>query len=222
MTALLRYQAALLLRSHRWLPPLILYGVLLVVGVRVNEPVLDSFGYAAAALLPVAAWLVRVCVTNEPPAARDCAAAAAGPWRVHLAAVLTALGASALLAALGTAVIAAISDPRTADHQSHVPLGPATAAGVVAALVCALLGTAVGALCNRPLLRSTAWAVPATVLAVFPLLFAGASPAHAAVTGLVTASRTGAVPGSPLPLAAAAVLTAGSVAVACAVSNRRG
>ncbi|MYX58889.1 ABC transporter, partial [Streptomyces sp. SID8382] len=63
MTALLRYQAALLVRSHRWLPPLLLYGAFLGIGVQTGQPILDSLGYAAAALLPVAAWLVRVGVT---------------------------------------------------------------------------------------------------------------------------------------------------------------
>ncbi|MGW1074752.1 ABC transporter [Streptomyces sp. NPDC002537] len=221
MTALLRYQAALLLRSHRWLPPLLLHGVFLAVGVQSGNPVLDSFGWAAAAQLPVAAWLVRVCVTDEPPAARDCAAAAAGPWRVHLAAVLTALGASTALAVAGTAVVAAISDPHSADRRVAVPLWPATAAGLVAAVSCALLGTGVGALCNRPLLRSTAWAVPSTALAAFAVLFAGVSPANAAVTGLVTGSRHGTVTVSLLPLAAAAALAAAAVAVACALSSRR-
>ncbi|MCC3772039.1 ABC transporter [Streptomyces sp. UNOC14_S4] len=221
MTALVRYQAALLLRSHRWLAPLLLYGVFIAVGVQQGNPVLDSFGYAAGALLPVAAWLVRVCVTNEPSAARDCTGAAAGPWRVHLAAVLTALGASTALALAGTAVVAAISDFRSADHQVHVPLWPATAAGTVAALACALLGTGVGALCNRPLLRSTAWAVPSTVLATFLVLFAGVSPANAAVTGLVGGSHHGTVVVSLLPLAAAALLGAAAVAVACVLSSRR-
>ncbi|MGK5731418.1 ABC transporter [Streptomyces sp. URMC 124] len=221
MIALLGYQAALLLRSHRWLPPLLLYGASLAVGVQSGQPVLDCAGWAAATLLPVTAWLVRVCVTNEPPAARDCAAAAAGPWRVHLAAVGVALGAALLLAAAGSAFVAAVGDPHTADRRAVVPLGAATVAGLAAAAVCALLGAAVGALCNRPLLRSTAWAVPSTVLAAFAVLFAGASPANAAVTGLVTGSRTGAVSVPWLPLAAAGALAAGAVAVACAAAARR-
>ncbi|MEH6379925.1 ABC transporter, partial [Streptomyces sp. KLMMK] len=79
----------------------------------------------------------------------------------------------------------------------------------------------VGALCNRPLLRSTAWAVPSTVLAAFLVLFAGASPARAVVTGLVTGSRTGVVSIPWLSLAAAGALTAGAVAVACTFASRR-
>ncbi|MFC6830069.1 ABC transporter, partial [Streptomyces goshikiensis] len=92
MTALLRYQGALLLRSQRWLAPVLLYAAFLAVGFRPGDPVPDSLGYSAAALVPVTAWLVRTCLSVEPDAARDCAAAAAGPVRVHAAALLTGLG----------------------------------------------------------------------------------------------------------------------------------
>ncbi len=97
MSALLHYQLALLARSQRWLAPVILYAVFLAVGVQGGQPILDSLAYAAAALLPVAAWLVRICVSNEPPAARTCSAAAAGPARAHLAALLAAFLAAAAL-----------------------------------------------------------------------------------------------------------------------------
>jgi hypothetical protein len=221
MTALLRYQAALLVRSQRWLPPFLLYAVFLVVGVQSGQPILDSLGYAAAALLPVAAWLVRICVTNEPPAARGCVAAAAGPGRAHLAAVLVALGAAAALGTAATVVVTLISEPASADHQIRVPRLPAGAAGLLATLACALLGTAVGALTNWPVLRSTGRAVPAMLLAALLSVVVTGSPAQAAVSGLVTGSRSGTVPLPLLPLVAAAVLTVAATAAACALTSRR-
>ncbi|MGP4002121.1 ABC transporter [Streptomyces sp. 8N706] len=222
MTALLRYQAALLLRSQRWLPPLLLYAGFLGVGVQAGQPVLDSLGYAAAALLPVAAWLVRVCATNAPTAARHCAAAAAGPVRAHLACVLTAVLGVVVLGAATTLLVAAVSEPYSADHRVRVPVVPAAAAGFLAALVCAFLGTAVGVLCNRPVLRSTGRAVPATALAALIVLVTGGSPAQAAVSGLVTGSLSGRVTMPFVPLAASALLAAAATAVACAVGSRRG
>ncbi|MER7872020.1 ABC transporter [Streptomyces solisilvae] len=221
MTALLRYQAALLVRSHRWLPPLLLYGAFLGIGVQTGQPILDSLGYAAAALLPVAAWLVRVGVTQEPAAARDCAAAALGPGRVHLASVLTGLGAALVLGTAGTLFVAAVSDPHTADHRQEVPVPEATVAGLLAAVACALLGTAVGALCNRPLLRRPGWAIPSTMLAALLVSVAGASPANAAVSGLVDGSHSGAVPMPLLPLALTGAAAAGATALACVFSSRR-
>jgi hypothetical protein len=188
LLALTRYQAALLLRSHRWLPPLLLYVILLAVGVQTGQPILDSLGFAAAALLPVSAWLVRVCVTAEPAAARACAGAAAGSARVHLASVLTALLAASLLA---------------------------TAA-------CALLGTAIGVLCNWPLLRSPAWSIAVAAPAAVVLLAAGASPANAAVSSLVTGSQDGTVRWPLLPCATAALLAAAATAIACRAARRYG
>ncbi|GAA4041692.1 ABC transporter [Streptomyces shaanxiensis] len=221
MRALLRYQAALLARSQRWLPPFILYAGFLAVGVQGGQPILDSLGYAAAALLPVAAWLVRICVTNEPPAARSCVAAAAGPGRAHLAALLVALAGAAALGTAAIVVLTLISDPASADHQIRVPRLPAGAAGLLAALACALLGTAVGALTTWPVLRSTGRAVPAMLLAALLSVVVTGSPAQAAVNGLVTGSRSGAVPTPLLPLVAAAVFTAAAIAVACALTSRR-
>ena len=221
MTPLLRYQAALLLRSQRWLPPVILYAAFLAVGVQAGQPVLDSLGYGAAALPPVAAWLVRICVSNEPPAARACVASATSPARAHLACLLTALGAAAALGLAATVVLTLISDPVAGGHHTRVPRFEAGAAGVLAALACALLGTAVGALTAWPLLRSPGRAVPAMLLAALLSMVLAGSPAQAAVTGLVTGSRSGHVPVPLLPLAGAALLAAGAAAVACALTARR-
>ncbi|MGW2390948.1 ABC transporter [Streptomyces lydicamycinicus] len=222
MIALLRYQTALLIGSHRWLPPVILYAAWLAIGVQSGGPILDAFGYAAGGLLPAAVWLTRVCVTNEPPATRNCAAAAAGPGRVHLAAVLTAAGTGLLLALLGTAVVVLLSDPRSTDLQVAVPVPPAAFAGLLAALVCLLMGIAIGALSNWPVLRSTGWSIPTGLLAALLLLVLGASPANAAVSGLVTGSVHGTISTPWLPLAATGLLAAAATAAACALSSRRG
>ncbi|GAA1902569.1 ABC transporter [Streptantibioticus ferralitis] len=221
MTALLRYQAALLLRSQRWLPPLLLYGVIIGIGIQSGQPVLDSLGVTAAAILPVSGWLVRVCATGEPPAARAITQAAAGPTRVQLACTVTAFTASAVLGAVGSLIVAAISDPQTDNHTLRVPMGPAVAAGLLATLACALLGTAVGALCNPPVLRRPGWPIPVTALAALLLLVASGSPANAAVSGLVSGSSTGAVHLPVLPLALAVVACAAATAFSCRLAARR-
>ncbi|OIK06171.1 ABC transporter [Streptomyces monashensis] len=221
MTALLRYQLDLLVRSQRWLPPVILYAAYLGIGVQSGQPVLDSLGFTAGGLLPVAAWLVRICVTGEPDAARACAAAARGPARAHLAALLTALLAAAALGVVATSVVTLISAPADNGHQIRVPLLKAGAAGLPATLACALIGAAVGALTNRPVLRSTGRAVPAMLLGALLSVVLTGSPAQAAVSGLVTGSRTGRITVPLLPLAAALVLAAAAFATAARLSSRR-
>lgn len=221
MSALLRYQFALLARSQRWLAPVLLYAAFLAIGVQGGQPVLDSLGYGSAVLLPVAAWLVRVCVTNEPPAARHCAAAATSPGRAHLAALLTALCCTAALGVLGTVVVLVIS--RWTDTGGTVRIAPLAAggAGLHAAVVCALLGAAVGALCNWPLLRSTGWGVALTALGALLALVTAGSPARSVVTGLVTGSHTGTVTLPLLPLALAVLAAGAAGATVCALSSRR-
>ncbi|WP_338783776.1 ABC transporter [Streptomyces sp. DG1A-41] len=221
MTALLRYHAALLLRSQRWLPPFLLYAAFLAISVQAGQPVLDSLGYSAAALLPVAAWLTRICATAEPQAARGCVAAAVGPARAHVACLLAALSGAAALGTVATLGVTLLSASVASDHRTPVPLAPACGAGLLAALACALLGTAVGALTSRPLLRSRGRAVPALLLAALLSLVATGSPAQAAVRGLVTGSRSGTVPLPLLPLAAAALVTAAALALAGALASRR-
>jgi hypothetical protein len=219
--ALLGYQTELLVRSQRWLPPLLLYAAFLAMGVQWGRPLLDALGYTAAALLPVTAWLVRICVSGEPAAARHCTAAAAGPGRVHLASVLTALLAACVLGAAATLYALAVSDPRSSEGYVAVPVLPAAVAGLLATLACALFGTAVGALCNRPLLRSTGWAVPSSMLAALLVLVAGVSPANAAVSGLVTGSHTGTVNVPWIPVVLSLAVAALAVALACRWAARR-
>ncbi|CAM5479868.1 ABC transporter OS=Streptomyces alboniger OX=132473 GN=CP975_28095 PE=4 SV=1 [Streptomyces alboniger] len=221
MTALLRYQSALLVRSQRWLAPVILYAVFLGVGVQSGQPVLDSLAYAAAALLPVAAWLVRICAGNEPVAARACTAAAAGPARAHLAALLTAFLAATALGAAAVLAVTAISDAASTNGRLPVPRLGAGAAGLLAMLVSALLGTAVGALTNWPLLRSAGKAVPAMLLGALLLLVTTGSPAKSVLVDLTAGSREGAVPVPWGAVLGALVVAVAAVWPACALSSRR-
>lgn len=222
MKALLGYQTELLVRSQRWLPPLVLFAACLAIGVQWGQPVLDGLGYTAAALLPVTAWLVRICVGAEPPAARHCSAAAVGPGRVHLASVLTAFLTACVLGAAATLYAVAVSEPFSSEGHVAVPVRPATGAGLLADLACALLGTAVGVLCNRPLLRSAGWAVPSATLGALLVLVAAGSPANAAVSGLVTGSNSGTVTMPYVPAALAAAVAVPAVAFACSQASRRG
>lgn len=211
--AVMRCQAALLARSQRWLAPVLLYAAVLAIGVRAGQPLLDSLGYAAAALLPVAAWLTRLCVTQEPPAARAVTAAAVGPSRTHLASVLTGLAGAFGVGGAGAVIVLLISEPVSTGRTVAVPLLSAALAGVLAVVCCALLGAAVGALCARPVLHRRGWSFAATVLGSLLALVSEGSPAEAAVTGLVSGSLTGMVRIPLLPAVGAAALAAAAAAL---------
>ncbi|MEU6882378.1 ABC transporter [Streptomyces sp. NPDC046712] len=214
MTALLRYRTDLLLRSQRWLAPLLLYAVFLAVGVRAGEPVLGALGWTAATLLPVAAWVVRICLGQEPPAARGVVAAAAGRERAHLAAVLAAMACVTLVGVVAVLGVTAVSDLR------RVVLIEAGAAGLLAMAICVLTGAAVGVLTTRPLVRSRGWSLAALVLGSLLALVTTGSPAQYAVTGLVSGSRTATVAMPWLALAGALTLAAAAVAVSTKATAR--
>ncbi|MFE3947131.1 ABC transporter [Streptomyces sp. NPDC059118] len=221
MTALLRYRAALLVRSQRWLAPVLLYAAFVGIGVQAGQPVLDSLGYAAAGLLPVTAWLVQLCVDQEPPAARTVTAAVVGSPRAHLASLLTGLGCAGLLGVAATLVVLLISGPTGNGTTVRVAPLPAGVAGLLATGCCALLGAAVGAFCTRPLLLRRGWSLATTVLAALLAVVTSGSPANAAVTGLVTGARTGAVHLPVLPFLAAAALAAAAAALTCRLAPLR-
>ncbi|WP_404955134.1 ABC transporter [Streptomyces sp. 147326] len=216
MTALLRYQGALLLRSQRWLAPFALYAAFVAVGIRPGDPVLDSLGYAAVGLVPLTAWLVRICVGNEPAAARDVTAAAAGPVRVHAAALLTALAGALLTGAAGAAVALLLGDRAGLD-----PARTALAGGLAVA-VCALTGAAVGALCSRPLVRRRGYGVLAAALGSLLALVLAPSPARGVLSALATGARSGAVPLPFTALAGALLLAGAAGAAACLAAARNG
>jgi hypothetical protein len=229
--ALLRYQSAILLRSHRWIFPLIGYGLLIAVGAAGSTSLAETLDWSGAMLVPFVAFLTRGMLTAEPDAARACVAAAAGPVRAQLAILIVPLGGGAVLA-----VAAIVFDVLTAEAAARAPgsglAGKVTAAaghpgivagGLLIALVCVLVGSAVGALCNPPLLRHPAAAMLSTLAAIILALAAGVSPASAAV------SHTTAQAASPLAanwpgtgsLIGAACLLALTWAVSVIAATRR-
>ncbi|MEX0168511.1 ABC transporter [Streptomyces sp. LMG1-1-1.1] len=214
MTALLRYQSGLLLRSQRWLAPLLLYVAVVGVGVRAGEPVLGALGFTAAALLPVAAWSVRICLTQEPPAARSVIAAAAGRGRAHLAALLTGTAWPALVGTVAVLTVTAVSDRRGVTALS------AGSTGLLAALTCALTGAAVGALSSRPFLPAPGWSLTALVLGSLLALVTTGSPAKHAMTALITGARTTTAAPPLLACAGAVLLVAVAAGLSCRATAR--
>jgi hypothetical protein len=194
--ALLRYQTAIMLRSHRWIFPLITYGLLIAVGAAGSTSLAETLDWSGAMLVPVVAFLTRGLLTAEPDAARACVSAAGGLVRAQLATLIVPLAGGALLGLAG-----AVFDVLTAEAAARGPdtglAGKLTAAGqhpgilgagLLTALVCLLVGSAAGALCNPPLLRHRAAAMLSTLSAVIIALAAGISPANAAISHVTVQS----------------------------------
>ncbi|HEX4092924.1 MAG TPA: hypothetical protein VHZ33_29755 [Trebonia sp.] len=233
MIALLRYEVAILLRSHRWVFPLIAYGALILTGAAggaVSGPawlsLADGLDWAAAMLIPVVAFLTRSMLTAEPDASRACVAAAAGPVLAQLAALLAALGGGVVLGLAG-ACFEVIANPSVSGHAGGL-LGnvgaavehPVTlAVGLAMTALCLLVGSAVGALCNPPLLRHPATAMLATLAAAVFALASEVSPAGAALRH-ASSAQSPHWPSAP-DLLAAACLVAVTWTASALVAARR-
>ena len=223
MIALLRYQSGVLFRSHRWILPLILYALLLAVGgasgaasaaAPVKQSLTSGLDWSAAILVPAVALLTRSLVTAEPGAARACVATASSPARAQLATLITAFAAGAVLGVVGAGY-----ELLTSGHQ-HGLLIPLVA-GRGTALICALVGSAVGTLFNPPLIRHPAVALLCTIAAVILAWVARISPANAALRGNGALVHSAAWP-TGLPLVAALVLVAAAWMASCGLAGRRG
>jgi hypothetical protein len=213
--ALLRYQSAILLRSHRWIIPALLYAVL-VGTVGSASSLASGLTWSAAILVPAVAILTRSMLTAEPDAARAIVAAARGPVRAQLAALLVALAAGVVLALAG-----AIFELAVSDHESARTF----AAGLLVAAVCLLVGSAAGALCNPPLLRHPGASLLSTLTVVVLALVSGVSPAAVALKDTGPGGDQGALalphwPGL-LPLGGALGLLALTWAASMLVAARR-
>lgn len=219
MVALVRYQLGLLLRSHRWIAPAAVYAAaiwFIGAGGSGRAQLSAGLSWSAGALLPVAAWLTRSMLTAEPPEARACIAAASGPHRAHLAALVAALTAGCVFALGGT-----VYQLTTCQLPGGAADAKTIATGVAAAVVCLCVGSAIGAFFNPPVIRAVGVGVLTTTAAVIASLVITISPANAAIRD------TGALsPSAPWPvgltLAAALVLLGLSWALSTTLAGRHG
>ncbi|MEU9466531.1 hypothetical protein AB0D78_07710 [Streptomyces avermitilis] len=186
MRALLRYHGVLLLRSQRWLPPVLLYAGLVAISLDGQSQLGSQLGWNAAVLVPALAWLTRAHLAAEPPAARACLAAATGTRRPQYAALAVPLAAGLLLV-----LLAAAGALLTCPAPRGVPWVTVLGDGLAGGLVCSLTGSALGAVCAPPLVRTTAGGAGTLVIGSVMLLVLSASPANAAVRAVFSSGRTG-------------------------------
>src|ERR1700691_2633895 len=189
--ALGRYQVSLLLRSHRWIPAAVIY-IIGVVGLGgVGGPATgqgaalgQGLSWSALMLVPAVAWLPRAVLTAEPAAARAVVAAAGGVRRAQLSALSAALGFGVALGLAGFAWEIATAGVIRSASTNSVMIGATLAHlghGLIASLICLLVGSAIGALCNPPVITSPAASMLTSTAAVVLGLVWSVSPANAAV-----------------------------------------
>ncbi|MET0234131.1 MAG: hypothetical protein ABW224_05815 [Kibdelosporangium sp.] len=210
MTTLIRYLLADVLRTQRWVPPMLTYLVLLMIIGPPNGPVLPTYAMAAAALVPIGMWITVVVFHSEEPAqAAITMSITGGHGRVWPAKMLTALFCTLVL---GFASLIWLTV--TANQYSHLGVG------VIDYAMTALAGVAFGAVISRPVLTKISWtALVGVGVCLAELLIRQAPPVNAMID-LYTDTTAGA--GQILLIAAeTVVLSAVVVGIAYNVARRK-
>jgi hypothetical protein len=198
----------MVVRSYRWIGPVVLVAVVTAVLSSDPGPPLDNLAAALFLLTAHAAWTTVVCGNVDDAGHRDMAAARAGsPGRLHGQRALAGVAVSIVVGIPVVAVSVLVTD-------GHSP-GPATvvaaAAGTVVAA--ALLGCAVATLVHRPLVDNLAVSVTVSIAALVALPFV---PPVARVLRAFSHGRTDGLATMVALAAAAAVVT---VATGAAVAD---
>jgi hypothetical protein len=184
-----------------------------------REPLSTGLSWSAGALVPVVAWLTRSVLTAEPSEARACIAAAGGPHRAHLAALIAALAGGLVLGLGGAAYeLATCQLPKGGAAKDAGTI----VTGLAAVAICIGVGSAIGAFCHPPVVRAVAVATLATTGAVIVVaLVTSISPANAAIRDAGSQPHSVAWPVGLL-LIAALLLVVVSWAVSTLLAARRG
>ncbi|GIF19478.1 HAMP domain-containing protein [Actinoplanes tereljensis] len=211
MTALVTMRVAGFVRGGRALAPLI--AVLVELGVIYGggaSPAAVAYGYSAAALFPVLAWLTKLLLDTEPDVQRRLARLAVGPRREATAGVLTAV-----LLALVVCVAAMVAPWLFHGIDTRVDLGAGLALGVLAHLLAVPAAVAVGALASRAVTGSVRMGVTVLVVASVLVVVLGLSGSVAPwlVPPVMATARV--LSGKDLPQLGTLVLLAGWAAGWC-------
>lgn len=171
MSALVSMRIAGFVRGGRALAPLI--ALLVELGVIYGggaSPAAVAYGYSAAALFPVLAWLTKLLLDTEPDVQRRLARLALGPAREATAGVLTAVLLSLAVCAAAMAAPWLFHGIDTTEH-----LGSGVALGVLAHLLAVPPAVAVGALASRAVTGSVRMGVTVLVVAAVLVVVLGLS-----------------------------------------------
>jgi hypothetical protein len=169
MTALVAMRVAGFVRGGRALAPLI--AVLVELGVIYGggaSPAAVAYGYSAAALFPVLAWLTKLLLDTEPDVQRRLARLAVGPRREATAGVL-----AAILLALVVCLAAMAAPWLFHGIKTSTDLGPGIALGVLAHLLAVPPAVAVGALASRAVTGSVRLGLTVLVVAAVLVVVLG-------------------------------------------------
>ncbi|WP_026421112.1 hypothetical protein [Actinokineospora inagensis] len=182
MNALIRYSFATTVHNQRFLAPVVLFFACAGVASGNNSgPLPGVYALNAGALLLCAAWLTIAVISVEDPAHRAITVVAANSHaRVLAASVAVTWLISLALTVLGLALPLALQ-PRPVG-AGDLPVG------LLAHLLCASMGIAIGLLCSRLVFTRPGYALLTAMVLVAASLLTTGSPPNTVFKRMATAT----------------------------------
>jgi hypothetical protein len=216
VTALYRYLLADLIRGQRYLPPLVAFGVVVVVGSRGDGgPLLPLYGLWTGAMLVCSVWLTMVVLADEDPVQeRITIVNARRRWHPLAAAVVLTLSFCLLLTifGLGLPLVVGVRPASAAD----------LVVGGLSQLASACCGATVGLFCSRKVIPRPGYALLLAALLVVALLLVSRIPLVNALIRLLSEGAAAAAVGPQVAAigAASVALLVGGIAVVQEIDRR--
>ena len=152
MTALTRYLWSDFIRSHRWVAPLLAFLIVESIISATTGAVLPTYGGVSLAVLFLSIWVAVIVLNNEDPIQTYVTTTAAqGDAKLRLAKLSVAFQGAVILGLLGLVAPTVVAS----GTVGAVDIG----AGAVGVVATATAGVAVGAMCARPIITRTSWAL---------------------------------------------------------------
>ena len=183
MIALFRYQLVCLIRGQRYLPPLLLFGVVVAVGSRGDGgPLLPLYGLWTAAMLICTVWLTMVVLADEDPAQeRITAVSGRRGWHPLVADTAVTLTFCLLMTiyGLGFPLLVGVRPASAVDFL----------VGAASQLAAACFGVTVGTFCSRKVIPRPGYAFLVAALLVLAQLLVSKIPLVNALIRLLSDGR---------------------------------
>jgi hypothetical protein len=215
VTAVARYLLAEHFRSRRFVAPLLLLAAgVVVLYAQPPNPVLSTAGTVAAYTFPCLCWAALALLNTQGDADRHVLLVAAGARAFVLGRLLALLGLATVVSVL------VVAFPLVTRRFATTPTPGELGDCLLATLLCALGGAALGALFARPLVRSRAIAVLGLALCALVTVPLNGPPAITTAQAL-DVSSAGSVPSRLGGTLASVAVFALAVTVTCALLWRR-
>jgi hypothetical protein len=172
--ALIRYNAATMLHSQRYVAPVLLFmGIVSVLSSNDSGPLAPIYAACAGAMFVCVTWLTIALISVDDPTHRAITV-------VSAKSSVRVLGSAVAVAVLSSMVLAVIGLVFPLLFGNHTVTVLALLVGAEAQLTCAAVGIAIGLICSRLVMRRQGYAlIVALSLVMIALFVPGLAPVNA-------------------------------------------